>query len=145
MESAQKQPDVNELVAKQYSDILKRIFKWNMYRHFGPGEKANLDQMRNLASQFDNPQDKFKSIHIAGTNGKGSVCIKTAKALELAGYRTGLFISPHISSFRERITINSEKITQEEMVKYASMVFEVIENKKIDVTYFEIVTMIAFL
>jgi dihydrofolate synthase/folylpolyglutamate synthase len=78
-----------------------------MYRKFGPGEKANIDQMRNLTAYFGNPQDKFKSIHVAGTNGKGTVSIKTAKVLELAGYKTGLFISPHISTFRERITINS--------------------------------------
>jgi dihydrofolate synthase/folylpolyglutamate synthase len=56
-----------------------------------------------------------------------------------------LFISPHISSFRERVSINSEKISQEDLVKYAYMVFEAIETKKFDVTFFEIVTMIAFL
>ena len=77
-----------------------------MYRKFGPGEKANIDQMRNLASYFGNPQDKFKTIHVAGTNGKGTVSIKTARTLEYAGLKTGLFISPHISTFRERITIN---------------------------------------
>lgn len=125
--------------------MLKRIFKWNMYRKFGPGEKANIDQMRNLAGHFGNPQNKFKTVHVAGTNGKGTVSIKTAKALEHAGYKTGLFISPHISTFRERILVNSEKITQEELVNYAKMVFEAVEQKKMDVTFFEIVTMIAFL
>jgi dihydrofolate synthase / folylpolyglutamate synthase len=78
-----------------------------MYRKFGPGEKANIDHMRNLAKYFGNPQDKFKSIHIAGTNGKGTVSIKTAKILEYSGFKTGLFISPHISTFRERIAVNS--------------------------------------
>jgi dihydrofolate synthase/folylpolyglutamate synthase len=82
-----------------------------MYRKFGPGEKANIDQMRNLAEYFGNPQDKFKSVHVAGTNGKGTVSMKTARCLELSGYKTGLFISPHISTFRERITINQEKIS----------------------------------
>ena len=82
-----------------------------MYRKFGPGEKANIDQMRNLAAHFGNPQDTFKSIHVAGTNGKGTVTIKTARVLEAAGYKTGLFISPHISTFRERITVNQVKIS----------------------------------
>jgi dihydrofolate synthase/folylpolyglutamate synthase len=62
--------------------------------------------MVSLASYFGNPQNNFKSIHIAGTNGKGTVTIKTARILEAAGYKTGLFTSPHISSFRERISIN---------------------------------------
>ena len=82
-----------------------------MFRKFGPGEKANIDQMRNLSKHFGDPQNKFKTIHVSGTNGKGSVTIKTARTLESAGYRTGLFISPHISSFRERISVNSEMIT----------------------------------
>jgi len=62
--------------------------------------------MRALTAYFGNPENKFKSIHIAGTNGKGTVSLKTARVLESAGFKTGLFISPHISSFRERITIN---------------------------------------
>lgn len=101
----------SETVTQLYSDCLRRIFKWNMYRKFGPGEKANIDQMRNLASYFGNPQNKFKAIHVAGTNGKGTVSIKTARCLEYAGCKTGLFISPHISTFRERITINQQKIS----------------------------------
>ena len=83
--------------------------------------------MRNIANYFGNPQEKFKSIHVAGTNGKGTVSIKAAKTLESAGFKTALFISPHISTFRERITVNSEKITQEEVVKHASQIFDAIE------------------
>ena len=63
--------------------------------------------MRSLAGYFGNPQNMFKTIHVAGTNGKGSVSLKCARSLENAGFKTGLFISPHISTFRERITINS--------------------------------------
>ncbi|CDW75224.1 folylpolyglutamate synthase [Stylonychia lemnae] len=116
-----------------------------MFRKFGPGEKANIDQMVNLTSCFGNPQNQFKSIHIAGTNGKGTVSIKTARILESAGFKTGLFISPHISSFRERITINQQLISQEDVVKHAESVFETIEKQKLNVTFFEIVTMIALL
>ena len=116
-----------------------------MFRKFGPGEKANIDQMRNLAKHFGDPQNKFKTIHVPGTNGKGTVSIKTAATLHASGYKTGLFRSPHISTFRERITINKQMISQEELVKYARMVFEVIASQKLDVTFFEIVTMIAFL
>ena len=52
-----------------------------MFRKFGPGEKANIDMMTNLANHFGNPQNKFKAIHIAGTNGKGTVSLKTARVL----------------------------------------------------------------
>ena len=100
-----------DTVSKTYSECLKRIFKWNMFRKFGPGEKANIDQMRNLAKHFGDPQNKFKTIHVAGTNGKGTVTIKTAAVLEASGFKTGLFISPHISTFRERITVNQELIS----------------------------------
>ena len=82
---------------------------------------------------------------MAGTNGKGTVSIKTAKVLENAGFKTGLFVSPHISTFRERISINSEIMSQEDLVRHAKSVFDAIESKNFDVTFFEIVTMIAFL
>ena len=75
--------------------------------------------MRNLSSYFGNPQNTFKSIHIAGTNGKGTVAFKTAKVLQNAGFKTGLFTTPHISTFRERMSINEEKISQEELVNHA--------------------------
>lgn len=58
--------------------------------------------MQDLASKFDNCQNSFPSIHITGTNGKGSVSLKCARALSKSGLKVGLFISPHISSFRER-------------------------------------------
>jgi dihydrofolate synthase/folylpolyglutamate synthase len=116
-----------------------------MFRKFGVGEKANIDQMRHLSGYFGNPQDKFKTIHIAGTNGKGTVSLKTARTLQSAGFKTGLFISPHISTFRERVTVNEEKITEEETVRHAQQVFEAIEKEKLSVTFFEVVTMIAFL
>ena len=101
--------------------------------------------MRSMTSYFGNPENKFKSIHIAGTNGKGSVSLKTVRVLESAGFKAGLFISPHISSFRERITINQQLITEEDVVKHAAKVFEAIEQEKLEVTFFEIVTMIAML
>ena len=59
--------------------------------------------MRKLASHFNNPQKNLKIIHVAGTNGKGSVSLKIARGLQKLGYKTGLFISPHINTFSERI------------------------------------------
>ena len=101
--------------------------------------------MKNLATYFGNPENKFKSIHIGGTNGKGTVSLKTARVLEAGGYKTGLFIGPHISSFRERISINCIMISKEDVVHHTQKIFDFIEATNIEVTFFEIVTMIAFL
>jgi dihydrofolate synthase/folylpolyglutamate synthase len=84
-------------------------------------------------------------VHIAGTNGKGSTAIKTARALQKLNYKTGMFISPHISSFRERITIDQTMITQQQVIDYSTQIFECVERNKLDVTFFEIVCMLAFL
>lgn len=107
-------------LAKLYDKSLQRIFKWNMFRKFDHTQKPNIDHMHTLAKYFGDPHKQFKAIHIAGTNGKGTVSLKTARVLEAAGYKTGLFISPHISSFRERITINQQLISQEDVVKHAT-------------------------
>ena len=64
---------------------------------------SDLASMRALAKHFGNPQNSLKIIHVAGTNGKGSVSLKLAKTLEKLGFKTGLFTSPHINSFRERV------------------------------------------
>ena len=66
----------------------------------------NLVEMRKLASHFGNPQNQIKIIHVAGTNGKGSVSLKVASSLQEMGFKTGLFTSPHINSFRERIQVD---------------------------------------
>ena len=68
--------------------------------------KANLDNTITLCDAIKNPQTKFKSIHIAGTNGKGSTSHMLAAILQKAGYKTGLYTSPHLKDFRERIKIN---------------------------------------
>ncbi|TVQ08216.1 MAG: bifunctional folylpolyglutamate synthase/dihydrofolate synthase [Bacteroidetes bacterium] len=78
-----------------------------MFHRIGPAAyKANLDNTIALADYFDNPQHKFKSIHIAGTNGKGSVAHMLASVFQEAGYKTGLCTSPHLKDFRERFRIN---------------------------------------
>jgi len=86
-----------------------------------------------------------KVIHIAGTNGKGSVALKIAKTLQLAGHTVGLVTSPHISSFRERIQINSVLISEDEVTIYLPQVLSICEGQKIPATFFEITTALAFL
>lgn len=109
------------------------------------GEKAykpGLDNIKKLCSFFQNPQDKIKTIHVGGTNGKGSVSHMLASILQENGYRVGLYNSPHLVDFRERIKINGQMVSQE-------FVFEFIEKLKqlpseILPSFFEYTTIMAF-
>jgi dihydrofolate synthase/folylpolyglutamate synthase len=84
-------------------------------------------------------------IHIAGTNGKGSVALKTANALRKCGLKVGLFCSPHVSSFRERMEVNGEMITEEEVVELLPQIYDWCAQEDIPATFFEITTALAFL
>lgn len=85
-----------------------------MFHRIGPAAyKANLDNTLALAQYLGNPEDKFRSIHIAGTNGKGSVAHMLASVFQEAGYKTGLCTSPHLKDFRERFRINGVKMPKE--------------------------------
>lgn len=84
-------------------------------------------------------------IHIAGTNGKGSVAMKIAKVLELMDLRVGLFCSPHVSSFRERMQMNGQLISEEEVVQLLPELYALCETYDIPATFFEITTALAFL
>lgn len=77
------------------------------------GMKLGLENIRSFLSSLGDPQLKYDTIHIAGTNGKGSVAAMFASVLQAAGYRTGLFTSPHLVDFRERIRIDGNKISKQ--------------------------------
>ena len=83
-------------------------------------------------------------VHIAGSNGKGSVALKTANTLIQSNYKVGLFVSPHISSFRERIQINGQPITESQVETYLQEIFDICDKEKIPATFFEITTALAF-
>ena len=81
------------------------------------GSKLGLENPRKLAALAGNPHHSLKIIHVAGTNGKGSVCAMLESIYRAAGYKTGLFTSPHLVSFRERIQVNREPIAEPEVVR----------------------------
>ena len=83
-----------------------------------------LDRTFELASRLGDPHDKLKIVHIAGTNGKGSCAAMTERILREAGYRTGLFTSPSLIDFNERIRINGRAVTEEELLKVTDTVVE---------------------
>jgi dihydrofolate synthase/folylpolyglutamate synthase len=110
------------------------------------GMKFGLDNIRTLMSIFGNPQHAFRAIHVAGTNGKGSTSAMIESILRTAGVRTGLFTSPHLLSFTERIRIDGREITEEEVISLAEEVREAAGKRKdFSPTFFEVVTAMAFL
>jgi dihydrofolate synthase/folylpolyglutamate synthase len=115
-----------------------------MYQRIGKAAyKANLDNTIALLKALGNPEDAFKNIHIAGTNGKGSTSHMLASIFQEAGYKTGLYTSPHLIDFRERIKIDGKLIPEEEVVEFISSTQKLIED--IQPSFFELTVALAFL
>lgn len=100
----------------------------------------SLDRFRRACLLYSNPQDSFQSIHVAGTNGKGSVTAKIAKSIEDSGFKVGLYTSPHISTFRERVQVNSDYIEED----IAQDLLTDILQKCPELTFFEVMTLLGF-
>ena len=114
-----------------------------MYQRFGAAAyKADLNNTIQLLQLLDNPHHNFKSVHVAGTNGKGSTSHMLASVFQEAGYKTGLYTSPHLIDFRERIRINGEMIPEENVVQFIDTYkakFEAME-----LSFFEMTVGMAF-
>ncbi|MGH7808689.1 MAG: bifunctional folylpolyglutamate synthase/dihydrofolate synthase, partial [Candidatus Binatia bacterium] len=104
-----------------------------------------LDRMERALALFDHPEKIFPSLHIAGTNGKGSTSAMLHRMLSLAGYRTALYTSPHLVSFTERMRIGDCEISQEDVVTLADEVHRRTEAAGVPLTFFEFVTAMAFI
>ena len=127
-----------------YEQALNALFsQLPMYQRQGASAfKKDLTNTYWLCEYFDDPQSKFKSIHIAGTNGKGSVSHFLASVLQEAGYKVGLYTSPHLKDFRERIKINGEPIPE-------TKVIDLVENhlpnfREVQPSFFEMTVALAF-
>jgi len=107
--------------------------------------KIGLDRMQDLMHILGDPQKNLKFIHIAGTNGKGSACSMTQSILTQAGFRTGLYISPHLNSFNERISIDGEYISDTDLSRIAALIKKAACDLKEEPTDFELITAIALL
>ncbi len=104
--------------------------------------KADLTNTIRLCDFLNNPQTKFKTIHVAGTNGKGSVSHMLAAILQTAGYKTGLYTSPHLKDFRERIKVNGEMLSEKFVTDFTEKIKPLIEE--ISPSFFEITVAMAF-
>ncbi len=109
------------------------------------GSKLGLERMITLLEMLDNPENKIKFIHIAGTNGKGSTAAMLASVLTEAGYKTGLYTSPYISCFNERIQVNGIPIPDTDLISIVEELEVLISMMEDKPTEFEIITVIAFI
>ena len=132
----------------QYNKALDYLYSFVDYslKHSSELAKAefNLDRMFALMEELGNPQAKYPIIHVAGTKGKGSVSALCASALQAAGYKTGLYTSPHLLDYVERIQINGEPISHEQMIELVEEIKPAVA-KIPKLTTFEITTAIGFL
>ncbi len=104
----------------------------------------DLDRMRGLLKKLGNPHDQFRSVHIAGTKGKGSTCAMIASMLQAAGYKVGIYTSPHLIDIRERMCINGEMISHAELARLIRQLEPIVDRMKPLPSYFDVLTAIAF-
>ena len=125
----------------------KESIDW-LYSFKQYGSKLGLERISFLMKQLKSPQNNIKIVHVTGTNGKGSVCKFVGSILQKAGYSVGVYISPHLERFSERIVIDDREVSEEEITvlveKIKPVVDEMIDNGNTP-TFFEIVTAMAFL
>jgi dihydrofolate synthase/folylpolyglutamate synthase len=142
--------DRREIFLMLYSDAVAQLYTLGYELHGVPGHKFEIAQMRTLNEALGNPQQRFQSILVAGTNGKGSTASTLASILRSAGYRTGLFTSPHLLCINERIRINGVPIGDEDFAAAFTRVDEIGQQLLADgaipnlPSFFETVTAMAF-
>ncbi|MEQ8906794.1 folylpolyglutamate synthase/dihydrofolate synthase family protein [Ekhidna sp.] len=127
-----------------YDQTLEYLFtRLPMYQRVGKAAfKKDLTNTLKLLENLKNPHKKFKSVHVAGTNGKGTSAHGIAAIMQTAGYKTGLYTSPHLKNFTERIRINGKEVSPEFVIEFVKKVIPVIEE--INPSFFEITVAMAF-
>jgi len=127
-----------------YQQTIDYLFaKLPMFSRLGAAAfKKDLTNIRELCNALGNPQEKFKTIHIAGTNGKGSVSHMMASILQSGGYKTGLYTSPHLKDFRERIKVDGQLCSEQFVTDFTEKIKPLIET--IEPSFFEITVAMAF-
>ncbi|MEP3207431.1 MAG: folylpolyglutamate synthase/dihydrofolate synthase family protein [Gilvibacter sp.] len=128
----------------EYQETLDWLFRQlPAYQRVGKAAyKANLDNIEELCLYLESPEKRFKSIHVTGTNGKGSTSHMLASVLQEAGYKVGLYTSPHLKDFRERIKINGTPIAKEEVVTWVAQHRPYFEQHEL--SFFEMTVGLAF-
>src|SRR3954470_13401202 len=124
----------------QYQEAVEFLYQLQQF-----GANFGLERAFKLAELAGRPQDKLKFIHVAGTNGKGSTCAMLESIYRHAGLRTGLFTSPHLIHFSERIQVDRRPISEIDIVRLVTWIKELLKNFPEDAhpTFFEIITVMA--
>jgi dihydrofolate synthase/folylpolyglutamate synthase len=135
---------IQYLYTMDYQSCIEYLYtKLPMFSRTGVAAlKMDLSNTIALCAALGNPQHRFRTIHVAGTNGKGSVSHMLASIMQEAGFRTGLYTSPHLKDFRERIRINGEMIPTEEVVHFTENIKDLIEA--LEPSFFEVTVAMAF-
>lgn len=123
---------------KTYREALQLLYQLR-----NTSGKLGLENCQRLAELLHRPDREYPIIHVAGTNGKGSVVHKIAGALQAAGLKVGMFTSPHISCFRERIRVSGEMIEEEQVKTLLCLLWEQAQKHQIPTTFFELITLMA--
>lgn len=146
-QETKKKAEQAEAVTGQSAVGKEAIAKLDAFQRFG--SVLGLSRMTALMTRLGNPQDKLKVLHVAGTNGKGSICRYLSCVLSAAGYRTGLYLSPYITIFNERIQVDGAYISDEALAAYTDRVLAEVkamtDEGQPSPTEFEVITAIAFL
>ncbi len=131
-------------VDEKYEKVLKYLFsQLPVFQRVGSqAYKAGLERTIALDKYFDHPHRAYKTIHVAGTNGKGSVSHLLASVLQEAGFRTGLYTSPHLKDFRERIKVNGVPVPKEYVIRFTKENASLFEELK--PSFFEMTVAMAF-
>lgn len=131
---------------KTYQETLDYLYsQLPMFHRIGAAAyKDNLDNTIRLDEMYNYPHHAFPTIHVAGTNGKGSVSHMLASVLQEAGYKTGLYTSPHLKDFRERIRVNGEMIAEQAVVQFTESFLAKNETEKLEPSFFELTVSMAF-
>ncbi|HAC14841.1 MAG TPA: hypothetical protein DCE78_02685 [Bacteroidetes bacterium] len=126
-----------------YTEIENRLMAMPRFQDVGSrAARFGIDQIREFCDEIGNPETNFKSIHVAGTNGKGTVCGMLASILKEQGYKVGLYTSPHLIDVRERFRINGEMMPKEALIDFFDQ--HNVNLEQFPLTFFELTTAIAF-
>ncbi|MCX6816082.1 MAG: bifunctional folylpolyglutamate synthase/dihydrofolate synthase [Candidatus Aenigmarchaeota archaeon] len=117
-----------------YNELLDWLYGLRRF-----GIKPGIERVSAAMERLGNPQDRMKIIHVAGTNGKGSVCAMLSSILQKAGYKAGIFTSPHLVDFRERMQVDSKKISKDDVMR----IVKTIRATGVELTFFELTTAVA--
>ena len=131
---------------QDYDEVINYLYDHLPYyqRSGQVAYKDTLDNTIALDFMFEHPHRNFKSVHVAGTNGKGSVSHMLASILIESGYKTGLYTSPHLKDFRERIRMNRDTIDKDFVVEFVNRFLHLNSDKALEPSFFELTVLMAF-